>query len=178
MRVMTWQHQREIVFTWFDRGGHERETFHGFICSWIAFNAALSARYAVRGDRAKVQHLAEELEPLWAAWLARDAELRGAAIELADASPIFEEPSVGGHRDEVRVTPDSATSVLLGVYAVRNNLFHGSKRFGDLRDHRLVKVADQLVRRVLINSGLIDLARQGGSLEDPLAPAGPAQAVS
>jgi hypothetical protein len=61
---MTCQHQREIVFTWFDRGEQERESFHGFICSWIALNAALSARYAVGGDRAKVRLLAQELEPL------------------------------------------------------------------------------------------------------------------
>lgn len=53
--VMTWQHQREIVFTWFDRGAQERETFQGFICSWIALNAVVSARYAVGGDRAKVR---------------------------------------------------------------------------------------------------------------------------
>jgi hypothetical protein len=61
---MTCQHQREIVFTSFDRGEQGRETFHGFICSWVALNAALSARYAVGGDRAKVRLLARELEPL------------------------------------------------------------------------------------------------------------------
>jgi hypothetical protein len=82
---MTWQHQREIVFTW------ERETFHGFICSWIALNAAMSARYAVGGDRAKIRLLAEELEPLWGGWLAEDAVLRDAAAELAAASPIYDE---------------------------------------------------------------------------------------
>jgi hypothetical protein len=175
--TMTWQHQREIVFTWFDRGEQERETFHGFICGWIALNAALSARYAVRGDRAKVLLLADELEPLWRGWLVEDAALREAATELADASPIYDEPRSDGPPSQAAVSADSATSVLMGVYAVRNNLFHGSKRFGDLRDHRLVKVANQIVRRVLINSGLVELARRGRSLEEPLAPAGPAQAA-
>jgi hypothetical protein len=174
---MTWQHQREIVFTWFDRGEQERETFHGFICSWIALNAALSARYTVGGDRAKVRLFAEELEPLWQRWLAEDAVLREAAVELAEASPIYDEPQRDGPSSHT-VSAESATSVLLGVYAVRNNLFHGSKRFGDLRDHRLVKVANQIVRSVLANSGLLDLARRGRSLEEPLTSPGRAQAAS
>jgi hypothetical protein len=175
---MTWQHQREIVFTWFDRGEQERETFQGFICSWIALNAALSARYAVEGDRAKVRLLAKELEPLWGGWLVEDAVLRDAAAELADASPIYDEPRREGPSSQVTVSADNAMSVLLGVYAVRNNLFHGSKRFGDLRDHRLVRIANQIVRRVLIKSGLLDLARRGRSLEEPLASVGPAEAAS
>jgi hypothetical protein len=174
---MTWQHQREIVFTWFDRGEQERETFHGFICSWIALNAALSARYAVGGDRAKVRLLAQELEPLWRGWLAEDAVLRDAAVEIAEASPIYDEPQRDGPSSQA-VSAESAMSVLLGVYAVRNNLFHGSKRFGDLRDHRLVKVANQIVRRVLVNSGLLDFARRGRSLEERLISRGPAQAAS
>lgn len=175
---MTWQHQREIVFTWFDRGEQERETFHGFICSWIALNAAMSARYAVGGDRAKIRLLAEELEPLWGGWLAEDAVLRDAAAELAAASPIYEERRGERPSSRVVVSAGSAMSVLLGVYAVRNNLFHGSKRFGDLRDHRLVKVANQIVRQVLINSGLLDFARRGRSLEEPLTSAGQTQAAS
>jgi hypothetical protein len=167
---MTWPQQREIVFTWFDRGAQERESFQRFVCNWIALNAALSARYRVRGDRAKVQLLGEELEPLWAGWVAEDRELQSAALELAEASPIYDEPPDERRPSEVLVSAESATSVLLGVYAVRNNLFHGSKRLGDLRDHRLVTIANQVVRRVLINSGLLDLAREGGSLDGPLLP--------
>jgi hypothetical protein len=174
---MTWQHQREIVFTWFDRGEQERETFHAFICSWIALNAALSARFAVGGDRAKIQLLAKELEPLWDGWLTEDAVLRDAAAVLAGASPIYDERR--GERPSSRaVSADSVMSVLLGIYAVRNNLFHGSKRYGDLRDHLLVKVANEIVRQILINSGLLDFARQGRSLEEPLKSAGQTQAVS
>jgi hypothetical protein len=141
--------------------------FPGLYLQRIALNAAVSARYAVGGDRAKVRLLAEELEPLWGGWLAGDAELREATAELADTSPIYDEPPGEGRSSQVAVSADGAMSVLVGVYAVRNNLFHGSKRCGDLRDHRLVRLANQIVRRVLINSGLLDSARQGGNLEEP-----------
>jgi hypothetical protein len=175
---MTWQHQREIVFTWFDRGEQEPETFHSFICGWIALNAALSARYSVRGDRAKVRLFAQELEPLWPGWIAEDPTLHEAAAELADASPIYDEPRGDGPVSQVAVSADSAKSVLMGIYAVRNNLFHGSKRFGDLRDHRLVHASNQIVRRILIDSSLVDLARRGRSLEGPLASAGQVRTAS
>jgi hypothetical protein len=68
--------------------------------------------------------------------------------------------------------------VLFGAYAVRNNLFHGSKQFGDLRDHRLVTAANQIVRRVLSNSGLLDCPRRGTSLDGPLDAVGRAQGAS
>ena len=166
---MTWQQQREIVFTWFDRGSQEGETFHAFICTWIALNAAVSARYPEAGDKETVRLRAREAEPLWGGWLAGDDELRAAAEDLAEQSPIYDEPPREGRSNEIAVTAEDAMSVLMGIYAVRNNLFHGSKRFGDLRDHRLVKVANQIVCRVLVNSGLLESARQGRSLEEPLA---------
>jgi hypothetical protein len=159
---MTLRYQKEIVENWFDRGQRRGEsTFDRFIYTWIALNAALSARFQVRRDREKVTIFAGELAAYWRQWLEDDSELKEAAFELAERSPIYlEPPGPDGHREEVDVAADEPESVMLGVYAVRNNLFHGAKQFDAMRDHALVRTSTRIIERVFINSGLYDMAKQ------------------
>ena len=143
---MSLGYQKTIVSSWFDRGqALPDSSFDRFIYTWIALNAALSARYGRCRDGLKVEKFCEELAPHWAGWLAEDDELRKGAAELAKRSPIFDEPPwPAGTRRSVVVAADDPSTVMGGVYTIRNNLFHGSKEFDVVRDHVLVEdgVAD------------------------------------
>jgi hypothetical protein len=159
---VTLPYRKELVQGWFDRGQLPRvSTFDRFIYTWIALNAALSARFAmILGDTDKVVELAEELRPHRRRWLERDPELREAAHELEAQSPILDErPRRDGRPRSRRVVAGDPRSVLLGVYAVRNNLFHGAKYFDSTRDHVLVRASTAIVVRVFHNSGLYEMAR-------------------
>jgi hypothetical protein len=165
---VTLQYQRDIVRNWFERGRNKNETtFDRFLYTWIALNAALSARFPrVQGDRAKVRAFARELAPHWQGWLREDQPLRAAASALEAASPIYEEPS---RRRTTIVHSSNADSVILGVYAVRNNLFHGAKQFDALRDHALVRHSATVVEQVFVVSGLYAMATEDGrDLADPI----------
>jgi hypothetical protein len=163
-RQMSLRYQDKIVSSWFDRRNRQPETpFDPFIYTWIALNAALSARYGRGGDRQKVNRFARDIAPHWTDWLRSDEILQQSASEFAAQSPIFQEPPrADGHRDHVNVEPDQAPSVMTGIYTVRNNLFHGAKEFDSDRDTVLVKSATQLLERVFLTSGLYDMANEPG----------------
>jgi hypothetical protein len=169
---MTLGYQKELVRNWFDRGQNQNEnTFDRFIYTWIALNAALAARFAsTRGDKAKVRELGREIAGRWERWLDLDAVLREAAISLQQQSPIYREPpGEDGQREEVEVVSDDAVSVMLGIYAIRNNLFHGAKQFDAMRDHELVQASTRVLERVFAKSDLYEMAKQPGrDLTDPI----------
>ena len=149
---MSLTYQKEIVSRWFQRGQQADNTFDQFICTWIAFNAALSARFGRLGDRAKVDLFASQLTGDWVEWLQADAELRDAAAELERLSPIRDDPPwPDGRQLETTVSAEDATSVMLGVYAVRNNLFHGAKHLDAMRDHVLVRTSTSVLQRLVID---------------------------
>jgi len=170
---MTLDYQKELVRNWYERGqSQDASTFDRFIYTWIALNAALSARFAsTRGDKNKVRALGQEMAELWERWLGEDAELRDAAISLQQQSPIYREPpEEDGRRGEVEVAADDSESVMLGIYAVRSNLFHGAKQFDAVRDHELVQASTRALERVFMNSGLYEMAKQPRrDLTEPLA---------
>lgn len=164
--------QKTIVSSWFDRRHRQAEnTFDPFIYLWIALNAALSARYGRLRDGQKVERFADELAPHWATWLEKDEQLLKAAHDLAERSPIYQEPPDNdGNRDRVDVTREDVRSVMSGIYAVRNNLFHGAKQFDAIRDHALVTTATELLERLFILSGLYEMAREpDGDLRDAIS---------
>lgn len=168
---MAFAYQREIVSSWFERRRTESQTpFDPFIYTWIALNAALSARYGPLSDRGKVVKFGDELAAVWTQWLAADRELREAANDLAARSPIYEDrPRSGGTRSRAIVTADDARSVMLGIYAVRNNLFHGAKQFDVRRDHALVALSTRLLERIFMTSELYEMASQPGrDLSEPI----------
>jgi hypothetical protein len=109
-----------------------------------------------------------------------DSELREAALELAERSPIYvEPPRANGSREQVDVVAGEPESVMLGVYAVRNNLFHGAKQFDAMRDHALVRTSTRIIERVFINSGLYDMAKQPSrGLTEPIGPTDEADVVT
>lgn len=168
---MSLRYQHEIVSSWFERGQALPEaSFDRFIYTWIAFNAALSARYGRSGDRKKVNKFGVELAPHWPGWLAEDEGLREGAAELARRSPILEEPPWPNRtRRSTTVEADDPSTVMGGIYTVRNNLFHGSKEFDAIRDHVLVKTSSQILERIFLRSGLYDMAANPGrDLTEPI----------
>jgi hypothetical protein len=48
---VAFRYQREVAQTWFDRREDSRNAFDRFIYVWIAFNAAVSARYGPERDQ-------------------------------------------------------------------------------------------------------------------------------
>jgi hypothetical protein len=86
---MTFGYQKDLVRNWFDRAqARDVNTFDRFIYTWIALNAALSARYPISRDKQKVRDLAADLASHWDQWLDLDGELREAVTDLAQQSPI------------------------------------------------------------------------------------------
>jgi hypothetical protein len=178
-RPMSYGYQQEIVSQWFARGQETAVTFDRFIYVWIAFNAALSARYGRIGDGAKVGRFADEFAVVWPDWLAEDALLRPAVTDFVQLSPIRDDPPpVVGEQRETVVRADDGKSVIAGIYAVRNNLFHGAKQFDAVRDHALVKTSSRLLERIIIDTGLLAMAQPNRSLGEPLALPGGESAAS
>jgi hypothetical protein len=86
---MAFAYQREIAQTWFERRVDGRNPFDRFIYVWIAFNAALSARYGAKRDREKVVLFGRDLSAIWEALLRKDGRLEEHADRLAELSPIY-----------------------------------------------------------------------------------------
>ena len=124
-------------------------------------------------DGQKVGRFAGELAEIWSEWLGVDDQLLRAASELERLSPVRDEPPpANGPAKKTLVRADSAEHVMGGVYAVRNNLFHGSKQFDAVRDHALVKTSSIVLERVMIDTGLLAMTHHGHTFREPLSRTG------
>lgn len=165
----------EIIRKWYQlSSGDEVDTndvFFRFMAVWVAFNALYTYRYgrltnqAGRpiGDRHQVREFAKEaaVEQKHIRLLRDDAEYKEAVIYLK--SKGVSDVATGRHwciHDETNVL-----YVMMCVYQVRCNLFHGGKLPDSARDARVVSASYTVVSRLLEGEvvGYTQQQRTGGT---------------
>jgi hypothetical protein len=117
---------------------------------WFCFNAWLAYESEEDTDRAMIDWLTGRPAQTSQLRAAYDSAMRsevfvGYMQALADQSPIV---SNGRRPREVRIhSLEDVTGIVNGVYQVRCNLFHGSKRAGDSRDETLVRTCARILEQ-------------------------------
>jgi hypothetical protein len=147
-----------LIFNWWHRVAvgqeHFPEQFRKFISLWEAFNGLLNCRLRLQngsmGDKAKVLALSNDAL-LLDGWqnLVRSDDVSKSLDELRSLCPIYQ--VWGGERaNDYRIDkPYELRDLLILIYAIRCNLFHGEKQARE-RDLKIVDAASRLLERVFI----------------------------
>jgi hypothetical protein len=137
-----------LVTGWHERAQREDDHVATFVFLWFCFNAWLAFESGEDTDRAMINWLSGrrgQTSQLRRAYeIAMRSEVFVGHVEaLAGQSPIV----TNGHRPrEARISSlEDFTGIVRGVYQVRCNLFHGSKRIGDSRDETLLRTCAQIL---------------------------------
>ena len=138
---------------WNDRASKERDPVSKFVFLWFCFNATIAFESNEDYDSEMIKWL--KTRPTHSLLLRSYESASGSSFFLntlqtfADLSPI-EDPR--GGRKAVRINGDADfAGVLDGLYRVRCNLFHGSKRANDARDTKLVKTSARILEKWIGN---------------------------
>ena len=155
----------QYAIEWFAYGFNDKneEYIVKFMMYWIAFNWLYNKHYVKheqdgRTRRLKYEH--EKIEEFCDANM--DKLLRAGVFDSGDVD-IFKDEAIGdgtigktppSHKrvhDNLRFGTDSVknTSLLLSIYFVRCNLFHGSKSIRVRRDLDLVKASAKILEEYL-----------------------------
>jgi hypothetical protein len=133
---------RSLVKGWHTRARREGDHVSIFVFLWFCFNAWLAYESEEDTDRAMIDWLTggrAEASQVRAAYYSamRSEVFVGYVRALADKSPVV---SNGRRRREVRIDSlEDFAGIVNGVYQVRCNLFHGTKRVGNSRDETLIR---------------------------------------
>jgi hypothetical protein len=148
----------EIISTWYKlaSGGNvaleeNSNVFFKFIAVWVAFNALYASKYSSEsGDRDQVIRFAGE--PLI---IDRHRQLAKDDADYLEAANILKERGVGNLRGggtRKISSVNNLNDVMLCVYQVRCNLFHGGKAPGNARDERLVGASYTITSKLIASS--------------------------
>jgi hypothetical protein len=120
-----------------------------FVALWIAFNAL----YALHFD--EFEHDSQQVRAFgrWSEAMAVHRQsLRGSeysqAIEDLSARGVF---NYRRKQNETLVDRNDLERVMVLVYQVRCNLFHGRKYPADLRDQTLIRAAHTIIRKLVVS---------------------------
>lgn len=152
----------QTIRTWHQIGIGEpverSDVFVRFIATWVAFNAIYCSRTADNGcdldtatDSDQVSEFANDPEVV-----ARHLQLLRTDPEYCSAVMVLADQGVGKpvsrHRRPLRRlirSPENAEEVLMCVYQVRCNLFHGQKTPDSPKDRSFVKAAYQILINII-----------------------------
>ena len=139
-----------LVDGWHARARREDDHVTSFVFLWFCFNAWLACESGEDIDRAMIDWLISRQAQTSQLRAAYDSAMRsevfvGYVRALADQSPIV---SNGRRPREVRIySLEDFAGIVNGVYQVRCNLFHGSKRAGDSRDETLIRTCARILEQ-------------------------------
>jgi len=156
--------EHDLIHRWFRRAESQsrcnpEDAFEPFIYCWIAFNGWYACTVPLKKDRECVKRIASDaaISSIFEELL-KDRELKEIALRFRKKWPIPDLRSKGRRAGDA--TPESAlnlNNVLLQIYQVRNNLFHGGKSVGVKNDQDLVFFSFRILVRLL--EKLLDLQR-------------------
>jgi hypothetical protein len=159
-------YQVELITQWIRRGREFDDPIDRFLSLWIAFNAYLGARYPGidRDDRLVDQFVQDVSERLRLAQL-QDPVFQQTFNDLRLLSPPVYNERAGR---SLPVRGDRPGTAYAALYAVRNNLFHGSKSIDADRDRQVVRIAAALLDRTLVQFVEPELAEPFPEFTGPL----------
>ena len=151
--------ENDLIHKWFRKAaGHSccrpEDAFEPFIYCWIAFNGWYACMFSLTADRDCVMRVARDPDiSMMFEELLQDVELRNVANKFRQSWPVSDlRRRRSGSRSRAEVTSDSALNlenVLLQIYQVRNNLFHGGKSVSRQNDQDLVFFSFRLLVRLM-----------------------------
>jgi hypothetical protein len=154
--------ENDLIHRWFQRAKSQsrcnpEDAFEPFIYCWIAFNGWYACTVPLKNDRDCVERIGSdaEIRRIFEELL-EDREIREIALRFRKKWPIPNLRSNGRRFGDA--TPESAlnlNNVLLQIYQVRNNLFHGGKSVEVKNDQDLVFFSFRILVRLL--EKLLDL---------------------
>jgi hypothetical protein len=129
-----------------------------FIARWIAFNAYYSAMHPSKGDKAGVKKMG--VDPVWVGLhksLLQEPNYKASVDFFISRNGVADMNDRGGAGHRVQIADlNDWNQVLLCIYQVRCNLFHGDKLPHARNDSDVVENADNIlsgvVNRFLKNS--------------------------
>jgi hypothetical protein len=139
-----------LVYGWYTRARREDDHVTSFVFLWFCFNAWLACESGEDTDWAMINWLTGRRAQTSQLRAAYDSAMQSEVFvdsvrALADQSPIV---SNGRRPREVRIhSLEDFADIVNGVYLVRCNLFHGSKRAGDSRDETLIGACARILEQ-------------------------------
>jgi hypothetical protein len=149
------RHPREAAQAWFAKAEKERDDYDRFVALWIAFNALYSefletserqaigkfiCRTVSGPDDGTIKHIVERTD----AQFFRDRIIRDVRRGARDT---MEHATILGAR--YRTPRHRLKALLMILYQVRCNLFHGDKTYGRDSDNEVVANAAKALMQVL-----------------------------
>lgn len=149
---------REYILKWIEKSKNEEDNFDKFVYGFFALNAMYSIYYE-RDERRAIKalfaasldnHFDEFRKILCTPEF--DYFCNRPAIKNCKFNPLRDDPRT---RDTSEDTDNlrnkhpkfSNRSMLMILYQIRCNLFHGNKSFGDMNDQEIMKNAAELLLR-------------------------------
>lgn len=171
----------DLIQQLFFTADNETSVFPSFIIRWMAFNGWMECVTGAETDADMISQLADEqrLSDAYDSIIKNDADFRHHVNQFAVMLPVLNIRDVKKklgrdafwrysrdeliaevilnnvkHRPVGWLTGETPTwkQLILTIYAVRCNLFHGSKSPTNYRDHQLVISCDYIIKKFLINS--------------------------
>lgn len=151
--------ENDLIHKWFRKAESQsrcrpEDAFEPFIYCWIAFNGWYACMFSLTTDRDCVMRVARDPDiSIIFKKLLEDAEFRKVADKFRQRWPIPKlrrKRSGPSRTDEVSPESDlNLENVLLQIYQVRNNLFHGGKSVSRQNDQDLVFFSFRLLVRLM-----------------------------
>lgn len=149
---------RDYILKWIDKSKHEEDNFDKFVYGFFALNAMYSVYYEGDERRAIKDLFYDSVDMHYSEYRAiMDAPefeyfCNRPAIKNCKYDPNRDDP---GRRDTSRDTAklldrstrSSNRAMLMILYQIRCNLFHGNKSFGNFDDQEIMKNAAELLLR-------------------------------
>ena len=139
-------YDRNIALEWYQYGLERKDDFFmRFMMHWIAFNWLYSSedgpseREKIRSYYEKNLNRFDKYDPF-----------SSADIDIFERSPVLDgKTAMPNDRDYDGVKRENAKSLLMSIYQVRCNLFHGSKSLRIDRDRELVRASANILEGYL-----------------------------
>lgn len=149
---------KEYILKWIEKSKYEEDNFDKFVYGFFALNAMYSIYYE-RDERRAIKalfassldnHFDEFRKILYTREF--DYFCNRPAIKNCKFNPLRDDPRT---RDTSEYTgylrekhpKHSNRAMLMILYQIRCNLFHGNKSFGDMNDQEIMKNAAELLLR-------------------------------
>ena len=138
-------YERNIALEWYQYGlEHKDDFFMRFMMHWIAFNWLYSSENG-SSERIKIKNFYEKnfMRINYDPFVSED-------IDVFKESPIHDgKTAIPNVKDYEGVIAGKAESLLMSLYQVRCNLFHGSKSLRIERDRDLVRASANILEGYL-----------------------------
>lgn len=149
---------KEYILKWIEKSKNEEDNFDKFVYGFFALNAMYSAYYD-KDERSAIKDLfsssldthREEYRkilytPEYEYFCNRPA-IKNCKFNPLRDNPKFRDTAVDTARLSEKSTGGSNKAMLMILYQIRCNLFHGNKSFGDMNDQEIMKNAAELLLR-------------------------------